>query len=263
MSLKIAGKLKDSGSSPRTGKPIIYLIVHHAATTSQSAFFATLEGTAREVTCNFAIARGKTYRQVHEGRRAWTSGAWMIDDQALTVETLNTTGEPSWQIGADDYDQLAELALYMHEEYDMPLTRAHIIGHGELLSRFGVSYATACPGGIDIDRIITLARTKKAGGLTMADMQTIEKKLNQIIATQKSDKKSIDSKITILANIGRWIKTRLGGSTQTGKSITALLGDASTVDFTAEELAAAMREELGEFRAREVAQLLTITTKES
>ncbi len=161
MTLQIAGTLRDSGSSPRSGADIIYLVFHHGATTSRAALFATLEGTSREVSCSYAVGGG-IWQQVPEHRRPWTSGAASIDDVAITVETLNSTGAPSWLISDADYASLAAIAFHVHTEYGVPLARSHIFGHNEILPRFGVGYATACPGGMDIDRIIREAKVLKA-----------------------------------------------------------------------------------------------------
>lgn len=103
----------------------------------------------------------------------------------------------------------------------------------------------------------------KAGGapagsaeeLTMADIDNIMKELRDLKiitretrAEARENKKSLDNKISILASIGRWLKSRLGGSVK-GKSITALLGDLADTDATADEFADAVIEQIGEKQA--------------
>lgn len=100
-----------------------------------------------------------------------------------------------------------------------------------------------------------------AKGLSMSDIKIINAKLDQIIARQAKDKKSLDSKISVLANITRWIKARLGGSIY-GKSLSQLMGDTSTLDATAEDIAAALLEQLGFERSRAVAAAISATPEE-
>lgn len=99
------------------------------------------------------------------------------------------------------------------------------------------------------------------GELTMADIKTLGQKLDKIISTQKSDKRSIDRKFTIVADIGRWLKARTGGSLKGSPTIAKLLGDNTKLEATAEEIAAAVVDEMGVELARDIAAQLTITTK--
>lgn len=152
MTLTIAGRLTyGSKYSPRRAR-IDMMQVHHTASTSDTGSRATLEG-AREVSANFYInSDGDIFEQVPLTERAWTS-ATSLDHRSATVEVQNTTASPHWTITADAQSALARLAAWLHVEHGVPLDRDHIIGHREIHERYGLGYATACPGGIDLDAI--------------------------------------------------------------------------------------------------------------
>lgn len=161
------------------------VIIHHGAQTDYGAHVRTLTGD-REVSANYCTdGRGNLIGQVPDEYRAWTSGSpydngrgaeW--DHRALTVETLNSTGAPTWSISAADETALVRLVRYAHDRYGVPLDRDHIVGHRELYERWGASYPTACPGGIDIDRIVKRAKKESNDmAITNSDLNKIAQRV--------------------------------------------------------------------------------------
>lgn len=160
----IAGTIGGAHKSSERRSPIRRVILHHGAVTSMSGLRSTLEGE-RQVSANYMAAGGRAWGMVPDERRAWTSGSSSdggkgaaFDHEAITVETQNATGEPDWLISEAEETTLVKLVRYAHDRYGVPLDRDHILGHRELYARYGASYPTACPGGMNIDRIVQRAR---------------------------------------------------------------------------------------------------------
>ncbi|PPF38327.1 N-acetylmuramoyl-L-alanine amidase [Pseudoclavibacter sp. AY1H1] len=145
-------------------------IVHHAATASLSAVLSMMSTGSRQVSSNYVIKDEQVVGVVPEEKRAWTSGSATWDGRSITVETCNSaTGDASgWPISEASYQSLARLIADCATRYGFPLNRDTVIGHGELYSRYGASYSTACPGGINLDRLVTLAIGYQKGGATPA-----------------------------------------------------------------------------------------------
>jgi hypothetical protein len=151
---------QETESDPRRSD-VGYLQVHHTAYPSTSGARALMDPGGRTVSANGLLdPDGHLYEVVLLSRRAYTS-ATGFDHNCLTVETVNTTGGPTWGISEASRLRLAHLAVAMFRAGILgSLTRAHIIGHGEVPG----TYATACPGpDMHLDHICELAQAIHAG----------------------------------------------------------------------------------------------------
>lgn len=144
-------------SSPRRpGDKIQYFVVHHAAdprdlATQRDRF---MKANDRNVSPNWLIGKDGSVSEIvpPDKYRAWTSGAF--DYQAVTVETQNTTGDPTWGISEESHVAIAKLVAWASKRYGFPIDRTHVIGHREVPGA-----ATACPGpSMDLDKIVKLAK---------------------------------------------------------------------------------------------------------
>lgn len=157
--------------SPRQGT-IKLFIIHHwaggyinqaAAAVVQRAIF--MNANERKVAPNFQVnADGSVWEIVPPTPyRAWTSGP--IDHQAVTVETQNIAGAPTWDISDKSEEAIAHILAWAHKKFGIPLQRGKtasgnvvvtpgVIGHREV-----VGSSTACPGpSMRIDWIIERAK---------------------------------------------------------------------------------------------------------
>jgi hypothetical protein len=142
---------------------------HHTASVSGrgDGVVAMMVNATREVSANYVIGSdGYVWCVVDEDFRAWTSGSRTdggkgaaFDRRSITLECVNSTGAPTWLQSEAFYNIAARLALDFYQRYGIPLDRDHHVGHRELYIRWGASYATACPGGMDIDRILAMAKS--------------------------------------------------------------------------------------------------------
>lgn len=158
-------------NSPRNSK-IDMIILHHAASTDANGVVNLMVSGARQVSSNYVVGRdGTLYGVVPEELRAWTSGSSSdggkgaaYDRRSVTFEVADESYGGSWPISEASYETLAKTIADLHNRYGIPLDRDHIVGHRELWTRYRASYATACPGGMDIDKVVNMARAKLGQG---------------------------------------------------------------------------------------------------
>lgn len=75
-----------------------------------------------------------------------------MNQRSIGIEHLNSTGAPTWLVDEKTYQNSAKLIADICKRYKIPCDRQHIIGHKE------VPTATACPGGLDVDRLVRMAK---------------------------------------------------------------------------------------------------------
>ncbi len=128
--------------SPRTDT-IQYFVIHHAASTAskQSQIDRFMTANDRNVSPNWFIAADGTVAEIvpPDDYRAWTTG--QFDHKAVTVETQNTSGDPTWGISAASHEAIAKVVAWASKRYGFPIDRQHVIGHREVPGQ-----STACPG---------------------------------------------------------------------------------------------------------------------
>lgn len=165
--------------SSRGGASVRRFIVHAAAMTSLSGYLSMVATGSREVSSHYTAKNDVLVGIVDEAYRAWTSASY-LDGEAVTIEVINTGGPgEGWFVNAVTLATVAALIADVARRYRFPLDRDHVVGHRELLPRFGESYATVCPAGIDLDHLVNLARAYAGtiapgeDGLTVSDIKTL------------------------------------------------------------------------------------------
>jgi len=152
-----------SEQSARTA-PLSILVLHHAATTNVDQVVAMMMPGGRQVSAHIALKDARIVGVVDEGLRAWSLSSAKYDSMALTVEACNSSIGGAWPLSPETHESLAKLSADWSTRYGIPLDRAHVMGHREVYTRYGASYATACPGGMDLDWIVNRARELKGLG---------------------------------------------------------------------------------------------------
>lgn len=168
---------KSPNRSARNGKVRLFIVHHYASTQSPaSARKRFMTKNDRSVSPNYQVnADGSVYEIVPPDRyRAWTTGA--VDHQAVTCETQNTSGAPSWGISRASMEAIAHLVAWASKRYGFPIQRGRVsgtssystvvvpgvVGHNETPA--GRRTSTVCPGpSMDIEWIIARARQIAAG----------------------------------------------------------------------------------------------------
>lgn len=123
---------------------------------------------SKQVSANYVQrSNGDLIGVVPEERRSWSLADADWDSRSITVETENESTN-GWTISAAATEKLARLVADVANRYRFPINRDTVLGHREVNSRYGGSYPTACPGGLDLDGIVRRANqiTATAGGGT-------------------------------------------------------------------------------------------------
>ncbi|MDJ0338275.1 N-acetylmuramoyl-L-alanine amidase [Cryobacterium sp. PH31-O1] len=144
---------RNAGTTPK------YIVHHHMATTGFSAVLASWASGRKQGSCHVAISNsGELVGVVDESRRAWSLSSSMFDSQALVTEIANSAVGGGWLVSAAATEAAAQLTADWCRRFSIPCDRDHVIGHREVYTRFKKGYATACPGGLDLDGIVNRAR---------------------------------------------------------------------------------------------------------
>lgn len=160
--------------SARQGRVQLFIVHHYAGTQDpESAWRRFNAPNDRSVSPNYQVnADGSVFEVVPPDRfRAWTTGA--IDHQAVTCETQNTSGAPSWGISRASHEAIAHLIAWASKRYGFPIqrgavadgnrvTRPGVVGHRETPA--GRQTSTACPGpSMDLEWLVARAREIASG----------------------------------------------------------------------------------------------------
>ena len=239
--------------SDRQGKVRLFIVHHYAGTQDpESAWRRFMSSNDRSVSPNYQVnADGSVFEVVPPDRfRAWTTGT--IDHQAVTCETQNTSGAPTWGISRESHEAIAHLVAWASQRYGFPIQRGRVedgnvvtvpgvVGHRETPA--GKATGTACPGpSMDIDGIIERARQIAGNQEEDDDMYSDEDRARDVRIEQKIDRLATviggsisGPSIIELVRNGRdlaklakeaseWSKARQGGTVAPGApSITDLL----------------------------------------
>ena len=160
------------------GRSVDHFVVHHAATSSLSQVLGMMSSGSRQVSSNNVVKDTEIVGVVPDEYRSWSLSSPLWDGRSITVETCNSaTGDASgWPISEQSYQSLAKLIADCATRYGFPINRDRIIGHREVYSRHGASYQTACPGGIDLDRLVRMAKEVQGSGRPTDDSAARKKR---------------------------------------------------------------------------------------
>jgi hypothetical protein len=162
--------VKTDQASARTNGPLNMIILHHGATTSDAQIISMMVTNSREVSAHKVIKDKRITGVVDEELRAWSLADQYWDSRAFTVETANESTD-GWTISAESHESLAQSAADWARRYHFPIIRSKavspeqwtLIGHREVYSIHDASYATACPGGMNLDWIAARANEILSG----------------------------------------------------------------------------------------------------
>lgn len=132
-------------------RPIDLIIVHHNATTNKDIAMNTwIQGGPANSSAHYEITDDEIIGCVGENYTAWQAGEWNANLRSIGLEHLNSTGAPSWQVSDATLRNSARLIADICKRYGLPINSDTIKPH-----RYFVP--TACPGGLDVDKLINLA----------------------------------------------------------------------------------------------------------
>ncbi|WP_228064579.1 N-acetylmuramoyl-L-alanine amidase [Streptococcus danieliae] len=135
------------------------IVIHHnAGTSDENARRTWYKSTGIGTSAHYQVTPTDIWGCVGENYVAYHAGDYGVNQRSIGIEHLNSTGARSWQIAEETYKNSAKLIADLCRRYKLPIDRKHIVGHREIV-------ATACPGGIDIDKLIRMAQEVANGAV--------------------------------------------------------------------------------------------------
>lgn len=149
-------------SSPERSK-IDRIVIHHNATTNKDVAMNTwLQGGAANTSAHYEITPTEIIGCVGEEQTAWHSGDWNMNLRSIGLEHVNATGAPGWTVADDTLGKSAHLIADICQRYGFEPNSTTVIPHSSVS-------ATACPGGLDINKLIEWARVYYFNGQSKPD----------------------------------------------------------------------------------------------
>ncbi len=166
------------------------IVIHHNATTNKNVAMATwYEANGNWTSAHYEIADNEIWGCVGEQYCAFHSGDAGMNMRSIGLEHLNATGAPSWTISEATYKSSAKLIADICKRYGLKPDSNTIIPHKQVSS-------TACPGGIDMARLIKMAQDEYNG---------------KTAATQKEETEQGEEDMITISAPKRGIALMMGG----------------------------------------------------
>ena len=180
--------------SSRDGRKISRITVHHTASVSTAAdllyYFYT---TNKDASANYVIGNdGLIGGCVPEEFRAWTSGSWDNDSQAITIEVSNSIAGEPWPVGTATWNSMIKLCVDICRRYGFRLWTDKENKTGSLTAHRWYQ-ATACPGTHLYDRFELIC--KEVNRILDYDKKVddLEKTLVALTSVVSDLKKTVDA----------------------------------------------------------------------
>ena len=156
-------------------KPIDRIVIHHNATTNKNVAINTwLAGGAAQTSAHYEVADNEIIGTVGEQTAAWHSGDGAMNARSIGIEHKNATGAPTWTISEATYASSAKLIADICKRYGFYPDSTHIIPHKQV-------HATACPGGINMSKLIKMAQKIYNGGKVSSKPAKSNHKVDQVL----------------------------------------------------------------------------------
>jgi peptidoglycan hydrolase-like protein with peptidoglycan-binding domain len=153
----------DNYNSPQKNNPNRWrepdhVVLHHWAGTNWNNVVSMMVHRTRVVSSNVIIQDRRIGSMMEEEDRSWSLASAHWDGRSLTAECANSTVGGSWPLSPETHESIARWVSDVCTRYGIPINRERVLGHREVYTRHGASYATACPGGMDLEWVVARAR---------------------------------------------------------------------------------------------------------
>lgn len=129
-------------------KPIDRVVIHWFGIGTLAGADARFSKQDEQASAHYGISDTTVYQWVDEAHTAYHAGNYTMNQRSIGIEHDATTTKDA---SDKTYQTSGELVREICRRHNIPLDRKHIIGHREVS-------ATQCPGTIDIDKIILIAK---------------------------------------------------------------------------------------------------------
>jgi len=180
---------KPSPNFDTNRKPIDRIVIHWFGIGTLASANKRFLDPNSGVSAHYGISDKTVYQWVLDKNVAYHAGNYEMNQRSIGIE--HDAGiDPAHDLSEASYNTSGELIRIVCERHSIPLDREHIIAHKEVK-------ATQCPGTVDINRLISIA---KGGDLVFTSKTKVpiggvwgEPELQALRSILNDQKRSIDS----------------------------------------------------------------------
>lgn len=130
-----------------TRKPITAIVIHWIVG-NLAAADAVFKKQGGGTSAHYAVEDDIIHQYVDESHTAYAVGVYSKNQETISIEHSADQTRPA---SNRTYETSGRLIAEIAKRHNIPLNRAHILKHSEIK-------ATQCPGTMDVDRLISIAR---------------------------------------------------------------------------------------------------------
>ena len=153
--MNIIKKVTPNFTVGREGKKPNKIIIHWIGAGDEVSTVNWFANPAAKVSAHYLVADDRIYQFVDEKDTAWQAGDWTVNTESIGIEHEAT---PTYPMTDSSYKTSGALVKDICNRWSIPIDREHIKKHSEIK-------ATQCPGTIDMDRIINIAKGENTENL--------------------------------------------------------------------------------------------------
>jgi len=128
------GSYGNHDQADRTGEggpSIDYIVIHDTETAYEPSVRLVTDPTYLAWNYTLRSSDGHVANHLEPADVGWHAGNWFMNMHSIGLEHEGWAGTSGWFTEAM-YQSSAELVRYLAEKYDVPLDRAHVIGHDQI-----------------------------------------------------------------------------------------------------------------------------------
>lgn len=132
----------------RGGKKLSLIVVHHMAGTLAGTD-KVFQDTNRNTSAHYGVGRnGEIHQYVYDSDTAFHAGNYDINQRSIGIEHEDLNADNYTEL---EYQTSAQLIRSLCSKYGLPINAQTVRPHRDF-------FATACPGTLDIGKLIALAK---------------------------------------------------------------------------------------------------------
>lgn len=132
----------------RAGAKVKFIIIHWFGSGTLESANSRFQNPASQASAHYGISKERIWQWVKETDASWNAGVYQKTLESIGIEH---DAKPGQNLSDKDYELSGQLVAEICKRWNLPLNRQTIIGHQEVKP-------TQCPGTIDINRIIAIAK---------------------------------------------------------------------------------------------------------
>lgn len=148
-------------------KPIKTVTVHWIVgnLAAADAVFAKPGG----VSAHYGVEDGEIHQYVSEEHVAYHAGVYAVNQESIGIEH---SAAPDRLASDQTYQTSGKLIAEISQRHNIPLDREHVIKHSEVK-------ATQCPGTMDLDRLMSIAKSHAVPMVTLPQAEVDKMRLDR------------------------------------------------------------------------------------